>query len=143
MGAASENHPMGLIFVTLYQLYTHTHTRAHTQLASCPSKRNPYYIYTSTQGSVLHERQFSFYSCIAIHCLFQTPYHRSFEAKRFLYFFHKLRMFVEINLVLYNVTTSIRKLRKEKINYLYRMSSIRWSGDWGCCSSTVPYTSSS
>ena len=23
------------------------------------------------------------------------------------------------------------------------MSSIRWSGDWGCCSSTVPYTSRS
>ena len=21
------------------------------------------------------------------------------------------------------------------------MSSIRWSGDWGCCSSTIPYTS--
>ena len=25
-GAASENHPIGLIFVTIYQLYTHTHT---------------------------------------------------------------------------------------------------------------------
>ena len=33
-GAASENHPIGLIFVTIYQLYTHTLTHTNTQLAS-------------------------------------------------------------------------------------------------------------
>ena len=36
-----------------------------------------------------------------IYCYFQTPYHRSFEARRFLYFFHKLKMVVEINLMCY------------------------------------------
>ena len=130
MGGCFRKSPYRPNFVTIYQLYTHTSpvVRQKETLIT-PAHKGRYCMSDSSLSTAALQSTANFKLHIT----------EALKQEDFYIFFINLGWLLRLTLCMYNVTTSIRNIKK--INYLYLMSSIRWSGDWGCCSSTVPYTS--